>query len=233
VKDAWYDLAFGGCCAGCAAPGRRLCRACRDSLPSTGYPVRPDPAPAGLAPTYAAAPYAHTIRNLLLAHKEHRAFAVTRPLAGVLAAVVRSALLGTGHDIVLVPVPSSPATVRARGHDPMLRMTRSAARMLAADGLRTTALPLLRQYRRVVDQAGLGAVERAANLAGSMAVSAAVHRRLVGRQVLVVICDDVLTTGSTALEAQRALAAVGLPTHLIATLAATERLVPIATALSR
>ena len=50
-------------------------------------------------------------------------------------------------------------------------------------------------------------------------------RRLARRlpEAHVVVCDDVLTTGATVREAQRALEAVGLGVRAIATVAATRR----------
>ena len=129
---------------------------------------------------------------------------------------------------MLVPVPSRPATVRARGHDPTYAVTSLAARLLAAAGHDVIVQRLLHLRPGVVDQAGLGAADRAANLAGSMTCPGAGLRRLGARRsrVRAVVCDDVLTTGSTAREAQRALEAVGLEVAGVAVVAATRRRSP-------
>ena len=113
----------------------------------------------------------------------------------------------------------------ARGHDPMLRVTRHAAGVLRRQGYDVRTNRLLRQTGTVADQAGLDAADRQRNLAGSMAARTVALRSLArtGDPVAAVVCDDVLTTGATAREAQRALAAVGVPVLGIACVAATRR----------
>lgn len=229
MRDAWSDLLLGSRCAGCGRPGRVLCPDCTGALPRAGQESRPDPAPPGLPPTFAADWYADPLRRLILAHKEQQAFALARPLGRVLAAVLGSAVEAIepppGTLLVLVPVPSSRGSTRRRGHDPVLRMVRVAAGTLIADGHRARVCRLLRLSGPVSDQAGLDAVARAANLAGRLAVRSAAHRALsrTGCGVLVLLCDDILTTGATLAEAHRALTAVGLPVTAAATLAATRR----------
>jgi predicted amidophosphoribosyltransferase len=223
--DGWCDLVHGAGCVGCDQPGRLLCRACAADLPTTGAEVRPTPCPPGLVRCFAAGEYAGVLRALVLAHKEHRAFALARPLGRLLAAAVPDP--EEVEALVLVPVPSRPATVRARGHDPVLRMARVAAARLRADRP-VRVLPLLRQRHRVADQAGLGAEARHANLRESMAVRPPARSALVrsGGPVGLVVCDDVLTTGATVREAQRALEDAGLPVAAVACVAATRRRAP-------
>ncbi|MFL6109212.1 MAG: ComF family protein [Marmoricola sp.] len=233
MRDAFSDLVLGGCCAGCGRPGRVLCPGCRDELPHGGNPVRPEPAPVGLPAVLAAGEYADPLRRLVLAHKERQAFGLTVPLGRVLASVLADvadlAAAPAATRLALVPVPSSPAATRARGHDPVLRTVRVAARTLAAEGRPVTVARLLRIAQPVADQAGLDAAARATNLAGRLAVRARAHRALARTTargtapVLVLLCDDVLTTGATLAEAQRALRAVGVPAAAAATLAATRR----------
>lgn len=218
LVDGALDLLLGGCCVGCGRPGRALCPDCADSLPDTGRPAWPSPVPAGLAPPWAADEYAGTARSLVLAHKEHQVLALGPPLARMLAAAVAAAELD--GPLVLVPVPSRPAAVRARGHDATGSVTARAARLLGS-----AAVPLLRTRAGLLDQAGLNAQERAANLAGSLHCPSAGLRRLARRRprTRVVVCDDVITTGATAREAQRALESVGLEVAAIAAVASTRR----------
>ena len=230
LTDGFLDLLLGSACVGCGRAGRPLCRSCGTALPGDAHVAWPTPTPPGLAPPFATGEYADLLRALVVSHKERRAFALTRPLGDLLAVSVRAALAelvpGRPADpVLLVPVPSRPAAVRERGHDPTLAMARRAARVLRAAGGSAYALPLLRLRPGVADQAGLDSAQRAANLAGSMACPAAALDR-AGRRlgaVHVVVCDDVVTTGATAREAQRALAAAGVRTLAVAAVAATRR----------
>nr|WP_253945191.1 phosphoribosyltransferase family protein [Nocardioides sp. zg-DK7169] len=225
---------LGSACVGCARPGRLLCPVCRALLPRAAHPAWPSPVPAGLVTPWATGPYEHLLRALVVGHKERRMLALGRPLAQLLAVAVAAAAAvgrdgpGRAAPLVLVPVPSRPASVRSRGHDPTYAMTAGAAALLRREGYAVRAARLLVSRPGVLDQSGLGAGERAANLAGSMACPSTRLRRLAGRTptARVVVCDDVLTTGSSAREAQRALEAVGLAVSGVAVVAATRRRFP-------
>jgi predicted amidophosphoribosyltransferase len=223
LRDAWADLVLGGTCLGCARPGRLLCRACEAALPDRARPAWPSPTPAGLVPPYAAGDYEGTLRALVLGLKEHRLLALRRPLGCLLATAVEAT--GAGGPVALVPVPSRPSSVRQRALDSTYEITAVAAGRLRAAGHDVTAVRLLRTRPGLRDQAGLTAAERATNLAGSMTCPSAGLVRLARRlpRARIVICDDVVTTGATAREAQRALVSVGLEVVAVSAVAATRR----------
>lgn len=226
VVDGCVDLLLGGRCVACGRSGRLLCPGCAAALPAGAQPSWPTPVPPGLAPPWSAAEYAGPVRAMVIGHKERRLLGLRAPLAGLLAEAVSAALgPASAVPVVLVPVPSRRGTTRARGHDPTATITGSAARLLRGRGHAVTVVRLLRSRAGVVDQAGLGASDRAANLTGSMCCPTPALRRLVARvpRARVVVCDDVITTGSTLREAQRALEAVGLPVVGLAAVAATRR----------
>lgn len=227
LADSLGDLVLGSRCVGCARPGRVLCRACAANLPGTADPAWPSPTPPGLAAPFAAGEYDGLVRAMVLAHKERGVLALATPLGRLLAGAVAAVGASPGP-VVLVPVPSRPASVRARGHDPTRVMTVRAAAALRGAGGTVTAAPVLRLRPGVRDQAGLDAEQRRDNLAGSMCCSGRALARLASRcpRAHVVVCDDVLTSGATAREAQRALEAVGLRVAAVAVVAATRRRLP-------
>lgn len=221
--DPFLDLVLGGRCVACRRPGRALCPDCRDALPQEAHPRWPDPVPAGLATPYAVGDYAGPLREMVLAHKEHAVLSLRRPLGALLARSVLAALPDPCWPVWLVPVASRPGSARSRGHDPLHGIVREAAVELRREGVTAREVRLLRSRGGVRDQAGLDAATRARNLAWSQTCPAPGVRRLAGQRARIVVCDDVLTTGSTAREAQRALEAAGLPVTGIAVVAATVR----------
>jgi predicted amidophosphoribosyltransferase len=227
VLDSFRDLVLGGRCVGCERPGRLVCSQCATGLDVLPAPAWPSPVPPGLVAPWAATAYDGVVRALVVAHKERRLLALARPLGALLARTVHAALLDRATlpgPVLLVPVPSRPSSARQRGYEPTTALTRSAAATLTAYGVEATCVPLLRTRRGLADQTGLDAGARAANLAGALRAHPAALRRLARRaaRVQVVVCDDVLTTGATAAEAQRALRAVGVPPVAVAAVAATR-----------
>lgn len=168
------------------------------------------------------------MRRLVIGHKEHQVLSLTPFFADRLAVAVGCLLRESGWSpatpLVLVPMPSSPAAVRARGFDATWAMTRQTVRRLQGCGpdggmAGVRCRRLLSQSRRVRDQAGLGAAARADNLAGSLRVTGPPP----GSRSVVVIVDDVVTTGSSLAEAARALREARIPVLGAATVAATVR----------
>ena len=217
LRAAAADLLLGGRCVGCARPGRVLCPDCRAVVAAPSAFEAPVASPA---PCVAAGTYDGVLREVVNGHKERRLTALRPVLAARLAVAVALAVGGSAAPVTLVPVPARPGSARARGYDPTDALVVGARRLLR--GREVHVARLRRSHRGVRDQAGLDAAARRRNLDGSMACSAAALRAVARRPPsLVVVCDDVLTTGSTVGEAQRALAAVGVPVHAVAAVAAT------------
>lgn len=246
LTDAGRDLVLGSACLGCAAPGRVLCPRCAGALPRSGALAWPTPAPGGLAPPFAAGPYDGLLKAMVNEHKERGVLSLAAPLGRVLADVVHAVLhartraphvtasnatvpvpppAAHATRVVLVPVPSRRPVVRRRGHDPLLRVARVAAARLRSHGVDASVRQLLVPAAAVRDQATLDAAARSANLARTMRARRDA-RRCLDPAAVVVVVDDVLTTGATAREAQRALEEAGLEVDAIAVVAATRRRVP-------
>ncbi len=108
-----------------------------------------------------------------------------------------------------MPIPSTRAARRRRGADLMAELTRQAATACRPGwpGPPPRPIAALRHVRRVRDQGELNPADRRANLRGALEVRPELVPFLTGRAWVVV--DDVVTTGTTAAEAARALTVAG------------------------
>ena len=152
---------------------------------------------------------------------------LTALLGDRLAAAVEELLLARAvpedEPVVLVPMPSATAAVRARGFDATGALARRAARSLAPRRpVRSAAL--LAQRAGLADQSGLDAAGRAANLRGGLRLRRGPTPfgvRPDGPALIVV--DDLVTTGASLTEATVRLGEAGYEVLGAATVAATVR----------
>lgn len=203
-------------CAGCGAPDRALCEACRAALGAVP-PVRETltRADGSELPLWRGFDYAGTSRSILLAFKDGGRTDAAPALAALLRRLVRAALAelpGAARGRVeLAAIPSTRAAFRRRGYAQL-------SLLLVRAGYRDSRL--LRLARETRDQSELGIGERQANRESSLRVRPASGHRLV------VIVDDIVTTGATVLEADRAFREAGHTVLCAVALARTERLFP-------
>ncbi|WP_082550593.1 ComF family protein [Nocardioides sp. Root122] len=225
MLDEALDLFLGSRCVGCDRPGRMLCPACRAGLAHEASVAWPSPTPAGLVPPWATESYDGAVRALVVGHKDRGQWGHRRVLGDLLAVTVGAAVAGLDPavPVLLVPVPSRPGAGRQRGYEATTALARAAAGRVRRT--REVVVAPLVVSRGAADQAGLDARGRAANVHLSMHCPTPLLGRLARRhrEAYVVVCDDVVTTGATAREAQRALQAVGLSPVAIAVVAATRR----------
>jgi predicted amidophosphoribosyltransferase len=225
VVAALADLVLPHTCAGCAVPGPVLCGRCAGLL-ARPHVAAPRRFPEGFPPTVAAGSYSGPVRPAVIAFKERDRAELARPLGTALALAAAAAARGVPDargPLRLVPVPSSRAALRSRGRDHVRELTRRAVADLRSAGVPAVEARLLRRRGRVRDSAGLSTAERRANLAGTFAVAEPFPPTGDG---LVILVDDVVTSGATLTEAAAVLSpalAPGAPPVLAAVVAATPR----------
>ncbi|MGZ7495993.1 ComF family protein [Corynebacterium sp. ZY180755] len=181
-----FELLLPVSCAGCGVAGVRVCDECKAQW--TGLPQRITTRADPHAPIWSLGPYGGSRRRALIALKERGRRDVARPMGAAIGAAVRF-LIACGEldeDILLVPAPTSRASARKRGGDPVMRMILNTG---------FDVWKAVEHTRGVKDSVGLDVQGRRKNLAGHVRFTGATTMPSPERGVLVV--DDVITTGAT------------------------------------
>jgi predicted amidophosphoribosyltransferase len=205
LLGALADLVLPRTCAGCGIPGVLLCRRCAGLL-ARPRPATPRRFPWGLPPTIAAGSYRGPVVPVVNAFKDRGQAELAGPLGTALAlavAVAAAAVPERRGPVLLVPVPSSRTALRSRGRDHVRELADRAVTELVGAGLPAARLPLLGRRGRGRDSAGLSAAQRRANLAGTFVPRGDAGPVPAG--ALLVLVDDVVTSGATLTEAAAAL----------------------------
>lgn len=203
ISDLKY-LLFPTKCFGCRELGYSICSICRKLWNPHIY----QSTIFNLA-VYSAIPYSPVAKNILLAAKEQSIKSADQLVRNAMTASLQG-LFQKYQNCALVPIPSGPASNRRRGRDFINEMA-----LLVAKDMGVAVLPLLEQQRLVRDQSKLNIASRRENLAMALSIKPQFRGNYLSENV--VILDDLVTTGSTINEANRALTKAGFKVLAAAT----------------
>jgi len=192
------EILFPSRCFGCRTLGPNICSKCRILWNPHLYRST-----LNSLYVYSAVLYSPVAKRIILSAKEDGIKAaddlIVHALKHSLHLLLRDFEVG-----ILVPAPSRKSSNRKRGRDFLSEITHSIAESESLE-----CMDLLIHARKIRDQSELNALERGENIYQAMSID---RNRMpsfgVGNDVILV--DDLLTTGATLLEAQRALKVRGI-----------------------
>ena len=197
-------LLFPTRCFGCRELGYSICSQCRKMWNPHLYQSW-----ISNLPVYSAIPYSPVAKNILLAAKEQNIKSADQLVRSALRASLQE-LFKKHSSCSLVPIPSRRSSNRRRGRDFINEMAISVARDFGV-----AVLPLLEHQRNIRDQSKLNIAGRRENLAMALSIKPQFRGNYSGENV--VILDDLVTTGATINEANRALTRGGFRVQAAAT----------------
>ena len=197
-------LLFPTRCFGCRELGYSICSQCRKLWNPHLYKSR-----IFDVAVYSAIPYSPVAKNILLSAKEQNIKSADQLVRIALRASLQE-LFQKHARCALVPIPSRRSSNRRRGRDFINEMAISVAKDFGV-----AVLPLLEHQRIIRDQSKLNIASRRQNLEMALSIKPEFRGKYLGEKV--VILDDLVTTGATINEANRALTRGGFAVQAAAT----------------
>jgi predicted amidophosphoribosyltransferase len=223
--DAISQLLYPVSCIICDEPGTEFCAFCAMRLRAEVSTREVD----GVK-YLAGAFYSDDLAKIILLAKESNDRSARRILTNYILEAFRCSQMQNQATIALVPLPSRKKANRRRGykHATLLAegLRSQLRRTLSTDVVLTDKLHV---NRRILDQSNLSREERIANLAGAYSWgSRKIYSRVIGERPIAtprewILIDDLVTTGTSAKEAVRAMRASGFEPKLVISAATADR----------
>jgi len=223
--DAISQLLYPASCVICDEPGTEFCAFCAMRLRAEVSTREVD----GVK-YLAGAFYSDDLAKIILLAKESNDRSARRILTNYILQAFRCSQMQNQATIALVPLPSRKKANRRRGykHATLLAegLRSQLRRTLSTDVVLTDKLHVNRQ---ILDQSNLSREERIANLAGAYSWgSRKIYSRVIGERPIAtprewILIDDLVTTGTSAKEAVRAMRASGFEPKLVISAATADR----------
>lgn len=205
---AALDLVIAQQCAGCDRPGRVWCPCCAAACGGPSVPV-----PLNV-PCRAAADHGGPAGRAVTAFKDDQVRRLATPLAGLLAKAILDALSAAGAHgaapVWVVPIPTRRSAIRARGADHAGVLAGRAAGLLRSCGVPAHRCRAVLHIGASRDQVGLSRSQRRTNVTDTLQAAPLPPG-------LIVVVDDVTTSGATLQEGIRAVRAAGCEVTCAAT----------------
>jgi len=198
------DLIFPRRCFGCRKDGSRLCLECLNKLPR--FWSNEDRIFAVF--DYDSPIIKQAIWALKYKNATDLAEILARPMMDILLSELEEELVTTTEKIILIPVPLSRARFRLRGYNQSEELARRIYQLNPNQFSLNTSL--VKKVRETPSQVSLrNREERLRNLRGAFVTQIDTCQTIPKDKILVII-DDVSTTGATISEIRKVLAQAGL-----------------------
>lgn len=198
MRESFLELLFPNRCFGCRVLGPEICNQCRRNWNPHLYSQK-----ISTLRIHSAINYNETAKSILLGAKENSLRIADELVINALHHCLIRVPGISMRDLTLIPIPSSKRAIRRRGRDFIFEITKSLA-----TPSRANVIEALQITRKTFDQTKLDAINRKKNLFN--AYNCYLDRDQVNNLKNVILVDDLVTTGSTLVEAHRALTAAGI-----------------------